>query len=334
MTKVQQLADSQPAISFVIPVRNDARRLAGCLESIAANDYPRDRVEVIVVNNGSTDGSDVVARQARATVLTITGVHVGELRNRGAAAASGEILAFVDADHEIDAGWVRHGVDGFGDAGIGAVGALCEAPPNGTWVQKIYDTLRARTPGRYEVSWLGSGNLAVRAEAFRQVGGFDATLQTCEDVDLCRRLIGAGYRIINDDRLRNVHLGDPATLGALFASELWRGRDNLRTSLRGPISWRGLPSVAIPIIDVAGLAFAIAGVLTAPLGGLLLTAAALIGIGACASLRAARMLAARRALGAGSAVQSLAVALVYDVARAVALVMPASHRTRQAASAQ
>ena len=50
--------------------------------------------------------------------------------------------------------------------------------------------------------------------------------------------------------MRNVHFGDPATLWDLFRGELWRGRDNLRISLRGPLTWRGLPSVVIPIVDV------------------------------------------------------------------------------------
>jgi hypothetical protein len=46
----------------------------------------------------------------------------------------------------------------------------------------------------------------------------------------------------------NHHFGDPATLGELFRGELWRGRDNLRVSLRGPVDWRDLPSVIVPLL--------------------------------------------------------------------------------------
>ena len=46
-----------PLVSFVIPVRNDASRLRRCLATVMANDYPRDLMEVLVVDNGSTDGS-------------------------------------------------------------------------------------------------------------------------------------------------------------------------------------------------------------------------------------------------------------------------------------
>jgi glycosyltransferase involved in cell wall biosynthesis len=65
-----------PTVSFVIPVLNDATGLARCLGSIKSNDYPGERLEVIVVDNGSTDGSDDVAVRAGATVLRLPGLSV------------------------------------------------------------------------------------------------------------------------------------------------------------------------------------------------------------------------------------------------------------------
>ena len=101
--------------------------------------------------------------------------------------------------------------------------------------------------GVLQVDWLGSGSLAVWREVFEKVGGFDSRLETCEDVDFCQRLRRNGYGLWSDDRLRSVHLGDPRTLRALFFGELWRGRDNLKVSLRGPLTPRALPSVLIPL---------------------------------------------------------------------------------------
>src|SRR5687768_2903499 len=80
-------------ISFVIPVRDDAARLRACLTSIAAGDYPADLVEVIVVDNGSVDGSPETAEAAGARVLRRPGLRPSELRNDGAAAARGHIVA-------------------------------------------------------------------------------------------------------------------------------------------------------------------------------------------------------------------------------------------------
>src|SRR5262245_47208206 len=109
-----------PVISFVIPVRNDASRLRRCLATVMANDYPRELVEILVVDNESTDGSGQVGLDAGATVLRSTASSVAELRNGAARHARGAILAFVDADHEIDRGWIRAAVDVLSADDIGA----------------------------------------------------------------------------------------------------------------------------------------------------------------------------------------------------------------------
>src|SRR5262245_55400306 len=212
-------------VSFIIPVRDDAFSLARCLSSIRKNGYPRDRLEFIVADNGSTDRSAEVARTHGARVLPLPGMRVPGLRNRAAAAARGDVLAFVDADHEISPDWIASAVDLLRDQRVAAVGALCSAPPGGTRIQRLYGLMRGRTSGRRDTSWLGSGNLAVRRTAFEKLGGFDESLDTCEDVELCQRLRAVGWRIVADERLGSVHAGDPKTLRELFVSERWRGRD-------------------------------------------------------------------------------------------------------------
>jgi hypothetical protein len=318
-----------PLVSFVIPVRDDAARLRRCLASIARNEYPPGLLEVVVADNGSRDGSARVAREAGARLLELPGLKVAELRNRAAAAAGGQVLAFVDADHEIDPDWALQAIDALRRPGVGAVGAPYLPPSAGTWVQHTYDTMRSHPPGVHEVEWLASGNLAVRRAGFDRLGGFDARLATCEDYDLCRRLRAAGWQVVSDERLRSVHLGDPATLRALFLGELWRGRGSLRAGLRA-LSPRSAVGLAVPVVELASLALAAAGLAAAP-DGLTLAAGAPAAIGALAGLRALRMLGHRPgAAGAGMALQAFAVACVYDVARALALVCPAGHAVRRA----
>ena len=240
-----------PLVSFVIPVRDDAERLRRCLRSIRSNRFPEQRVEVIVVDNGSTDRSAEVARSVNAITLDASGCNVASLRNLGARLARGQILAFVDADHEIVHTWLSSAVETLRRPRVAAVGATYTPPPQGTWVQRLYGALRGQTEGCGTVEWLGSGNLAIWREAFENIGGFDTSLETCEDVDLCLRLRRSGYELIGDERLRTIHHGDPATLWTLLYGEMWRGRDNLRVSLRGPLSWRGMPSLLIPIAHLA-----------------------------------------------------------------------------------
>jgi GT2 family glycosyltransferase len=319
-----------PLVSFIVPVRDDAVRLRRCLDSIARNRglIP---IEILVADNGSTDRSVEVARQAGARVLRLPGMRVAAVRNAAAAAAYGDILAFVDADHEIDAAWVASAVDALRQPGVGAVGAAYDAPADGTWVQRAYDALRrhAHQPG--DVDWLASGNLAVWRSTFESLRGFDTTLETCEDVDLCQRLRIQGHRLIEDPRLRSIHHGDPASLKALFLGELWRGRDNIRASFRRNIRLREIPSVAIPITDLILLVGAAIGIATFSPAGLAASAAATVPVLGFSLLRASIMSHRRRTANLLGFVQSMAVATVYDVSRALALVARPGHQVRRRA---
>lgn len=320
---------TRPVISFIVPVRNDAQHLRRCLETIEAS---REGVpsEIVVADNGSTDESAVVARCAGARVLSLPYRPVADVRNQAARAASGDLLAFVDADHELDRGWSAAVLDLMRDPAVVAVGAPYFAPAEGTWVQRMYDRLRRHQPGCQVVDWLPSGNLVVRRSAFEDVGGFDTSLQTCEDVDLCQRLKARGGRLVAADALRSVHRGDPRTLKALFFGELWRGRDNLRVTLRGP-TLRSMPSLAIPVLNLAALTLLPAGLLTWSLGGRAVALAAAATLAVLIALRAATLVArgggpARSATAAG---QAVLVAAVYDVARALALVTRSGHDVRR-----
>ncbi len=319
-------------VTFVIPVRNDSIRLRRCLESIVRNDYPRGLVECIVADNGSTDDTAETARAMGATTLSIPGLPVSAVRNRAAAQASGDLIAFVDADHEIAPTWITAAVEGLREEDVGAVGALCLPPPDGKPVQGIYGVLRGRSVGRTNVTWLGSGNLAIRRDVFQQLGGFDERLETCEDVDLCQRLRAAGWRLVADERLVNIHLGDPASLWSVFMSERWRGRDNLRVSLRRMPALRDWPSIIIPVLDAPALVASVAGVAGVWFWGwqtLVVTAVAVAVLLGLTTLRAARMVVSGGLRRLDDVFLAFGVALAYDLGRACSLVLPAGHRQRQ-----
>jgi GT2 family glycosyltransferase len=317
-----------PRISFVVPVLNDAERLDRCLRSIART-ADRGAIEIIVVDNASRDGSAEVARSHGALVITLDHPRVAELRNAGATFASGDILAFVDADHEISSEWADAALATFGDGAVAAAGAAYHAPPSGTWVQCAYGALRGTPRGQHDVEWLGSGNMAIRRSAFLAAGGFDTSLTTCEDVDLCNRLRAAGHRVVSNARMQSVHFGDPETLWAVLNGELWRGRDNLRVSLRGERSLRTLPSVLLPVIDAAMLTLGAAALILALTGsrtGLAVSVASLAMIAAGGMLRVSRMIAREHRWNPVDILQAWLVSCAHDIGRALALLVRARHR--------
>ena len=138
----------RPLVSFVIPVRNDATRLQRCLTSIVRNDYPRDLIEIIVVDNESNDGSAAAARSFGAVVIKSPGDSVAAHRNRGARAALGSVIAFADSDHEIDRNWIQTAVDVLSDPNVAATGSAYLTQPSPNWVQQQYDGMRSRPATR------------------------------------------------------------------------------------------------------------------------------------------------------------------------------------------
>lgn len=250
---------------------------------------------------------------------------VSKVRNEVSRTATGDILAFIDADHEVVTDWLERAAAALEEPAVVGVGAAPSPPRNGNWVQRLYDGLRGPTRGRGPTEWLGAGNLAVRRKTFEDVGGFDETLQTCEDVDLCQRLRTKGT-LIADESLGSTHFGDPDSLQAILRGELWRGRDNLRVSLRGQVSMRALPSILIPVLDDAFLLTAMGALLArAPdVAALALTAFILFSM-----LRSAKILAHVDRPRVRDLPGALAVAVAYDLGRALSLLIPGSHATRR-----
>jgi cellulose synthase/poly-beta-1,6-N-acetylglucosamine synthase-like glycosyltransferase len=243
-----------PLVSVIIPVRNDAKRLDVCLSSLGIQDYSR--MEIIVIDNGSTDDSLQVALRHGAKALHFPHLRVGALRNCGVKAARGEILAFIDSDHQAPDHWVRRAVDELLAAKKAVVGSPYLAPHDGTWVQRSWEHHRLRMRDRHSARWLGAGNMFLFQEDFLRVGGFREDLVASEDVDLCIRLARSSVKIISDVRLANIHHGEPTTLWRFFWKEYWRGSSGLWAFLTQGMPIRELPSLlfaAYHLLAVVGL---------------------------------------------------------------------------------
>lgn len=235
-----------PTVSIIIPAYNEEKFLPGCLASIGELDYPAGKFEVIVIDNGSKDTTRYIAKKHGAIILENSTMNVSGLRNLGAQEASGEILAFVDADCSVTVDWLKVSMKYFEDQSIAAWGAPANIPPDATWVQSTWYIIRKNKHIIHDTDWLESMNLFTRRQSFLEVGGFDETLVTCEDVDLCYRLKDLG-RIVSDANIQIIHHGEADTLVNFFRKEVWRGMGNLHGILRHGFSFKELPSLVLPL---------------------------------------------------------------------------------------
>ena len=225
-----------PTVSFVVPTYRRPETLRPTLAALLAVDYPSDHREVIVVDDGSADCTpDVVAEMSEAAEARM--IYIGQentgaatARNRGARAATGEILIFVDDDIVVEPSHVRDHLATRATQG--------DALVNGHWEfsTALAQNLATTPFGRFRLElerWIKEGvtksplsdgceapsavtacNLAIRRSLFWELGGFDETFPFAgyEDQELSYRAARAGCPLVYDRRIRLVHNDQRLTL--------------------------------------------------------------------------------------------------------------------------
>ena len=235
-----------PMISIIIPAYNEEKHIEACLTSIFNVDYPKAGYEIILVDNGSTDRTREIAGQFDIAIFTDQDKNVSGLRNLGVKYAKGEILAFIDADCLATHQWLKNASLHIQNNKLAAWGAPPEIPDNPTWVQEAWFAIRKNETGIGYVHWLESMNLFVRKDYFINIGGFNESLATCEDVDFCYRIARYG-KILSDTAIKTIHLGEAHDVKTFFAKELWRGQSNLQGLWSHGLHKQELPSLLIPV---------------------------------------------------------------------------------------
>lgn len=208
-----------PYLSVVIPAFNEGTLLAQSLHSLVNQTFKD--FELIVVDNNSTDSTAQVARSFGARVIRETRQGVGHARQRGFMEARGTVIATTDADTVVPPGWLSRFVEEFKkDQGLVAFGGLYTlySGPITARLAIAYLSMPAWKMDKFFCrGWSLSGaNLAVRASSFRQIGGFNAELKLCEDVDISQRLKHVGRVALDPTFL-------VSTSGRRFKNGLLRG---------------------------------------------------------------------------------------------------------------
>ena len=202
-----------PSISVIIPVHNGSATLSSCFEAVLTSDYSS--FECIVVNDGSTDDSEMIARQFPVQLLKLSEGPFGPAyaRNRGAEAARGEVIFFVDADVVLAPGALRRVAKIFQEQpDLAAVFGSYDARPRAAGVISQYRNLLhhfVHQNGNPDASTFWAGCGAIRRSVFDEVGGFDEKRfqrPSIEDIELGYRLRQRGYRILLDKQLQGTHL--------------------------------------------------------------------------------------------------------------------------------
>jgi len=259
-----------PLISVVVPALNEEIVLGRCLASLARQKLPADLFEVIVVDNGSTDRTREIARgfgsSMALTVLERSGVRISALRNFGASMASGEYLAFLDADCVAPAHWLQQIADLLHADDFRIIGAQYRIPASSSWVARAwYGDLWRLKDG--PVSYVPGGDLAISRELFMKLGGFDETIVTSEDTEFCERAAASSVPILAVPSLSVVHLGTPQTLEGFYRKQSWHGVNVHRVFLRDVFHSKSRKAMLFAVYMLIAVVVAIAGACAGAVSG-------------------------------------------------------------------
>ena len=130
--------ESLPNISIVIPCFNEEKYIGECLSSIFELNYDLNNLEVILVDNGSSDRTIEIASQFPVKILVKKNVKVGGVRNYGVDHAKGKYIAFLDSDCVVDSDWLKNGVQHLESQPGLVVGGQYLLRDNPSWLEKYW----------------------------------------------------------------------------------------------------------------------------------------------------------------------------------------------------
>jgi glycosyltransferase involved in cell wall biosynthesis len=218
-----------------MPTYNRVHFLERCLLPLFAQDYPQDRYEIILVDDGSTDDTVACARKLAQPwggafrIVSQPNGGPASARNAGFKASQAEIIAFIDSDCVAPPDWIRTLVESMTGTQAAGVGAPVVAADVTNWVARYMDAVdfyRHRVRGG-KVDYLVTGNVAFRRAVLSEVGGFQNQPRPgAEDVELSFRIKQAGYplAVINTGAVK--HYGTPPSVRVLARNLYSYGRQN------------------------------------------------------------------------------------------------------------
>ncbi len=193
------MMDGTPLVSVIVPVRNAEDSVRLLLDSLAQLDYPQSRLEVILVDNGSTDGTRAVISEYPVVLLeeaTIRSSYAA--RNRAVARARGDILAFTDSDCIVTPGWIREGVRVLTEQGVDLVGGRVEFFLSSPYAAaEIFDAASHMSSETLVTGGQGAttANLFVPTAAAQSIGPFPNSVRSGGDMIWTRAALRKGFRL-------------------------------------------------------------------------------------------------------------------------------------------
>jgi cellulose synthase/poly-beta-1,6-N-acetylglucosamine synthase-like glycosyltransferase len=226
---MQKVATTSPRkISIIITALNSEQTIGECLKSICEQNYPKDCLEVILVDGCSKDATVQIAEQYPVKVIS-TPLNAPAAYNYAIKIASHDVLGFVDADAKVEKEWLNKLVPHLDEPHVAGVSGGIETwnTENG-WARSIgYEIKNRYARLKKYATRIATMNLLLKKSVLEEAGGFDEHLSSQYDTDFGFRITSRGYKIIFDPSAKCYHF-NRATVRAYFRQQLQYGKNTIK----------------------------------------------------------------------------------------------------------
>ncbi|MBI4812174.1 glycosyltransferase [Candidatus Falkowbacteria bacterium] len=190
----------QPEITILIPVRNVAKYIRGCLDALLAQDYPKEKIKIWILDNSSSDGTPGIVAEYKNRGVDIFQMGVdppAKKYNLIWPKIETEFIGLVDGDAYVSRDWLKNVIAPLAEEGVaGASGLIKTENPEKLFAKLVgYDWQDRCERSTKNVKRVPCMHTVYKKKAIDEIGGFNELLKTGYDVDLGYRLTKAGHKI-------------------------------------------------------------------------------------------------------------------------------------------
>jgi cellulose synthase/poly-beta-1,6-N-acetylglucosamine synthase-like glycosyltransferase len=221
-------AVSSPKVSIIIATLNNERTIDECLKAVFELNYPKDFLEVIVIDGCSEDATVKIAEKYPVKVVS-TPLNAPAAYNYAIKIANNDVLGFIDADAKVEKEWLNRLVMHLGDPQVAGVSGGIETwNTENAWARSIgYDIKNRYDRLKKYATRIATMNLLLKKSVIEESGGFDECLPTQYDTDLGFRITSRGYKIVFDPSVKCYHF-NRSTVRAYFRQQLQYGKNTIK----------------------------------------------------------------------------------------------------------
>lgn len=225
-------AASPPKVSIIVATLNNERTIDECLKAIFELNYPKDSLEIIVIDGCSKDATVEIAQKYPVQVVSVP-LTAPAAYNYALKIVRNDVLGFIDSDAKVEKEWLNKLVTHLGDPQVAGVSGSIETwNTENPWARSIGYDLKSRYARlkKYVVR-VATMNLLLKKSVIEEFGGFDENLPSQYDTDLGFRMTSRGYKILFEPNAKCYHF-NRSTVSGYFRQQLQYGKNTAKLYLK------------------------------------------------------------------------------------------------------